>query len=195
MDSTRRAGRPKVPAADRILKAASEMFYREGIRAVGVDAIAAEADVTKKSLYDNFGSKDALVAAYLRARDERWRAWLVDFVDGRGGTGKERLLSTFDALEGWLEKENFRGCGFVNAAAEFPHDGHPARAVVMNQKAWLREYLAKLAAEAEAVDPETLAEQLVILHEGANVASSLDISAQAAQRARETAAVLVADLR
>lgn len=192
---TRRAGRPKVPAADRILRAASEMFYREGIRAVGVDAIAAGADVTKKSLYDNFGSKDALVAAYLRARDERWRAWLVGFVDQQGGTPRERLLATFDALEGWIEKENFRGCGFVNAAAEFPHDGHPARDVVMDQKSWLRGYLMQLASEGRASDPERLAEQLMILHEGANVASSLDISADAAQRAREVAALLVADLR
>lgn len=192
---TRRAGRPKVPAADRILRAASEMFYREGIRAVGVDAIAAGADVTKKSLYDNFGSKDALVAAYLRARDERWRGWLVDFVDQRGGTPKERLLSTFDALEGWIEKENFRGCGFVNAAAELPHDGHPARDVVMDQKSWLRGYLMQLASEGGAADPGRLAEQLVILHEGANVANSLDISAEAAQRAREIAWLLVSDLR
>ena len=73
LGSTRKAGRPKVPAADRILRVASEMFYLRGIRAVGVDAIASEADVTKKTLYDNFGSKDNLVAAYLRGRDERWR--------------------------------------------------------------------------------------------------------------------------
>ena len=68
MGRTSRVGRSKTPAADRILRAASEMFYREGIRAVGVDAIAAEADVTKKTLYEKFGSKDRLVAAYLRAR-------------------------------------------------------------------------------------------------------------------------------
>ncbi|MBA2343790.1 MAG: TetR/AcrR family transcriptional regulator [Rubrobacter sp.] len=194
MGSTRKAGRPKVPAAGRILRAASEMFYREGIRAVGVDAIAAKANVTKKSLYDNFGSKDALIAAYLRARDERWRAWLVDEVDRRGGTAKERLLSTFDALEGWIEKGNFRGCGFVNAATELPHDGHPARAVVMDQKSWLRGYLEDLAAEGGAENPESLAEQLMILHEGANVASSLNISTNSAQRAREIASLLVADL-
>ncbi|MBA3426084.1 MAG: TetR/AcrR family transcriptional regulator [Rubrobacteraceae bacterium] len=195
MGSTRKAGRPKVPAADRILRAASEMFYREGIRAVGVDAIAAKADVTKKSLYDNFGSKDALIAAYLRARDERWRTWLLDTVDRQGGTAKERLLSTFDALAEWMKHENPRGCGFVNAAAELPHDGHPARAVVMDQKQWLRGYLAELAAEGGAADPESLAEQLMILHEGANVANSLDISANAAQRAREIASFLVTDLR
>jgi AcrR family transcriptional regulator len=148
------------------------MFYREGIRAVGIDAIAAEADVTKKTLYDKFGSKDKLIAAYLRARDERWRSWLVGVVERRGGTARERLLSTFDALAEWMERENPRGCGFVNAAAELPHADHPARVVVIEQKAWMRGYLAELAAEGGAENPEDLAERLVILHEGATVAFS-----------------------
>lgn len=195
MGSTRKAGRPKIPAADRILRVASEMFYREGIRAVGVDAIASEADVTKKTLYENFGSKDRLVAAYLRARDERWRAWLRDAVERQGGSAKERLLSTFDALAEWMERENPRGCGFVNAAAELPHADHPARAVVMEQKRWLRGYLAELATDGGAEDPEDLAERLMILHEGATVVNSLGMAADSAQKAKQTAVTLVADLR
>lgn len=195
MGRTRKAGRPKVPAAGRILQAASEMFYQDGIRAVGVEAIAAEADVTKKTLYDNFGSKDQLVAAYLRARDERWRAWMEDVVERRGGSARERLLSTFDALEEWTERENPRGCGFVNAAVELREADHPARAAVMEQKRWLRDYLAGLAAEAGAEDPEDLAERLLILHEGASVAGSLGTVSDAAQKARQIATTLVADLR
>lgn len=171
------------------------MFYREGIRAVGVDAIAAEADVTKKTLYEKFGSKDRLVAAYLRARDERFRAWLVGVVDRQGGTASERLLSTFDALAGWMERENPRGCGFVNAAAELPHDDHPARAVVMDQKMWLRGYLAELATEGGAEDPEDLAGRLMILHEGATVTNALGTATDAARKAREIASLLLADLR
>jgi AcrR family transcriptional regulator len=195
MGSTRKAGRPRTPAADRILWAASEMFYREGIRAVGVDAIAAEADVTKKTLYEKFGSKDGLVVAYLRARDERWRAWLRGVVERQGGSARERLLSTFDALGEWMERENPRGCGFVNAAAELPHADHPARTVVMEQKRWLRGYLAELAAEGGAEDPEDLAERLLILHEGATVAYSLEMATDAAQKAKQTAVTLVADLQ
>ena len=80
MNATKRGERSRTPAAERILRTASEMFYRKGIRAVGVDSIAAEAGVTKKTLYEKFGSKDELIAAYLRARDERWRNWLVEFV-------------------------------------------------------------------------------------------------------------------
>lgn len=185
----------RTPAAERILRTASEMFYRKGIRAVGVDSIAAEAGVTKKTLYEKYGSKDELVAAYLRARDERWRNWLVEFVERRGGSATERLLSTFDLLGEWMERENYRGCGFVNAAVEFPDAGHPARVVVLEQKRWMRGYLAELATEAGAEDPEDLAERLLILHEGATVAGSLGVAADAAQKARQTAEVLVADLR
>jgi AcrR family transcriptional regulator len=192
--SMRRMERSKTPAADRILRAASEMFYREGIRAVGVDAIAAEAGVTKKTLYDKFGSKDELIAAYLRARDERWRSWLLDVVERRGGTARERILSTFDALAQWMERENPRGCGFVNAAAELPHADHPARVVVMEQKMWMRGYLAELAAEGGAENPEDLAERLMILHEGASVAYSLGMAEDPAHKAKQIALALVADL-
>jgi AcrR family transcriptional regulator len=195
VNATKRGERSRTPAAERILRTASEMFYRKGIRAVGVDSIAAEADVTKKTLYEKYGSKDELVAAYLRARDERWRNWLVEFVERRGGLATERLLSTFDALVEWMERENYRGCGFVNAAAEFPDAAHPARAVVLEQKRWMRDYLAELATEAGAKDPEDLAERLLILHEGATVAGSLGVAADAAQKAKQTAVALVADLQ
>ena len=187
-------GVTRTPAAGRIFEAASEMFYREGIRAVGVDAIAAEAGVTKKTLYDKFGSKDQLVAAYLRGRDERWRAWLVEAVGRRGGPAKERLLSTFDALEKWIERGNTRGCGFVNATVELRQEDHPGRAVVMEQKRWLRDYLTELATESGAEDPEALADALLILHEGVNVTSSLGIPTNAARKARRAAAALIADL-
>jgi AcrR family transcriptional regulator len=194
VNATKKGERARTPAAERILHTASEMFYRKGIRAVGVDAISAEAGVTKKTLYEKYGSKDELIAAYLRARDERWRNWLVEFVERRGGSATERLLSTFDVLGEWMERENYRGCGFVNAAAEFPDADHPARAVVLEQKRWMRSYLTELATEAGADDPEDLAERLLILHEGATVASSLGVAADTAQKAKQTAEVLVADL-
>lgn len=187
--------RRKAPTAQRILTAASEMFYGEGIRGVGVDAISARAGVTKKTLYEKFGSKDNLIAAYLRARDERWRAWIAEVGDRGGGSAKERLLLTFDALGEWMDRENQRGCGFVNAAVELPDADHPGRAVIAEQKKWMRGYMAGLAEEAGAEDPEDLAERLLILHEGATVANSLGMSSDAAQKAREIASTVVADLR
>lgn len=183
--------RRRTPAAERILRAASEMFYREGIRGVGVEAIAREAGVTKKTLYERFGSKQELIAAYLRERDLRWRTFLSEAVERRGGSAEDRLLSTFDALEDWMERENPRGCGFVNAAAELPEADHPGRVVVTEQKRWLRGYLSDLAAEGDAEDPDGLAERLLILHEGATVTSSLGVASDAARKARETAVLLL----
>lgn len=171
------------------------MFYRKGIRAVGVEAIVQEAGVTKKTLYERFGSKNELVAAYLRERDERWRDFLLGVVERQGGSAKEQLLSTFDALAEWMERENPRGCGFVNAAAELPDADNPARMVVMDQKRWLRGYLAELAVGAGVEAPEDLAERLLILHEGATVTNSLGMATDAAQKAKQTAATLLADLQ
>ncbi|NGO72116.1 TetR/AcrR family transcriptional regulator [Streptomyces boncukensis] len=177
------------PGARKILDTAAGLFYERGITAVGVDLIAREAGVTKKTLYDRFGSKDALVAAYLRERDERWRDWLTGQVGLRGDADPgERVLATFDALAAWVRRENPRGCGFVNAAAELPDPGHPGRQVIMGQKRWLRGYLRELAAAAGAREPGRLADELVLLHEGATVLNGLGIVDDAVARARDLAA-------
>ncbi|MFC7327707.1 TetR/AcrR family transcriptional regulator [Marinactinospora rubrisoli] len=182
---------PLTPAARRVLDAASDLFYREGIHAVGVEAIAAAAGVTKKTLYDRFGSKDRLVAAYLRARDARWRTWLTEYVAARAGDPAAGLLHTFDALGEWIRAENPRGCGFVNALAELPDAEHPGRAIIAAQKRWLREELTALATAAGARDPQALAEQLLLLHEGATIAHGTAAAADPVGRARAAAAVLV----
>ncbi|OEU88444.1 TetR family transcriptional regulator [Streptomyces abyssalis] len=177
------------PAARKILDAAAELFYGRGITAVGVDLIAKEAGVTKKTLYDRFGSKEALVAAYLGERDERWREWLTARVlSGDAGAGPcERILRTFDALEEWVRRENPRGCGFVNAAAELPDPRHPGRKVITGQKRWLRDFLRELAVEAGAADPGRLADELVLLHEGATVLGGLHVVAGPVAAARSMA--------
>ncbi|MFF5588800.1 TetR/AcrR family transcriptional regulator [Streptomyces hygroscopicus] len=180
------------PAARRVLDAAAELFYGRGINAVGVDLIAKRAGVTKKTLYERFGSKEALVAAYLRERDERWRAWLTAEVDK--SPPADRVLATFDALAAWMRRENPRGCGFVNAAAELPDAGHPARQVIADQKRWLRGYLRHLCEDADVAAPDELADELLLLHEGATVlyglsavADPVGISRRMALRALERA--------
>lgn len=177
------------PAGRRILDVAAELFYARGIHAVGVEAVAEAAGVTKKTLYDRFGSKDALVAAYLAERDERWRAWLLAYRD-RTDDPVDRLLGTFDALRDWLRRLGPRGCGFVNAAAELVEADHPGRRVARRQKSWMRRYLADLAADAGHTSPE-LANQLFILHEGAAVAYSVAGVRDAASTARAAAAALL----
>ncbi|MGI8648926.1 MAG: TetR/AcrR family transcriptional regulator [Rubrobacter sp.] len=193
--SSASVGGRKVPASERVLAAASRLFYAEGIRAVGVEAVASEAGVTKKTLYDNFGSKDALIAAYLRGRDERWRAWIMEVAEREGGSPEDRILATFDALGEWMEHENVRGCGFVNASVELADPGHPGRVVVREQKEWMHGYLAGLAKEAGVDDVDGLAERLMLLHEGASVANSLDLARDAALTARKIALTLITEAR
>ncbi len=179
------------PAAERILETVSRMFYEEGIRAVGVDAIAEEADVSKITIYNNFGSKDELVAAYLRRRDERWRA-VLERDTGRYEDSAERLLAVFDAYGDYLfDEEGYRGCAFINAAAEITDDSHPARAVIRAHKDGIREHLCVLAAEAGFEDPESLAERLLILLEGAWVTAVVRRSAEPLDSAREVAVSLL----
>jgi AcrR family transcriptional regulator len=179
------------PAAVRILDAASRLFYARGIRAVGVEAVASAAGVTKKTLYDRFGSKDQLIASYLQARDERWRAWVETFVSEHANTPTERLLVTFDALDGWLRQEEPRGCGFANACAEFPDPDHPARLVVLDQKQWLLDFLTRLAKEANLRHPKQIARQLAVLHDGAAAAYAVGLVKDPAYEARAMAARLI----
>jgi AcrR family transcriptional regulator len=181
------------PAARRVLAAAGELFYNQGINAVGVDAIAKQAGVTKKTLYDRFGSKDQLIVSYLQERDERWRRWLADEVDlaASDAAPTTRILATFDAQRTWMARESPRGCSFVNAAAELPDPVHPARAVIRAQKEWLRTYLLDECRATRASQPEQLADELLLLHEGANVLTGLGIAADPWATARRLAADLL----
>ena len=179
------------PAAERILGTVSKLFYEEGIRAVGVDAIAEEADVSKITIYNNFGSKDELVAAYLRRRDERWRA-VLERDTSRYEDPMQRLLAVFDAYGDYLfDEEGYRGCAFTNAAAEITDEDHPARAVISEHKDHLRGRLSILAAEAGFEDPAVLAERLLILLEGAWVTAVVRRSAEPLHSAREMARLLM----
>ncbi|MGW1202910.1 TetR/AcrR family transcriptional regulator [Streptomyces cyaneofuscatus] len=174
----------------RVLETASRLFYDLGIRAVGVEAIAEQAGVTKKTLYDCFGSKDDLIVAYLQARDGLWRSMLVKHVNGHEGPPGERILATFGALQEWSTERNKRGCAFINASVELAED-HPAHEVARHQKAWFLGFLEDLAREGGAQAPGDLAAQVLILHEGACIAGPMGSVDQAVRRAEEVAAVLI----
>ncbi|MEW9553692.1 TetR/AcrR family transcriptional regulator [Nonomuraea sp. NPDC050783] len=151
--------------AERVLAAAGELFYRRGVRAVGMDEVRAASGVSLKRLYQCYPSKEALVVAYLERRDERWMAALTGYVAAR----PDRVQAVFDWLERWFGEDGFRGCGFVNAYGELGADSAAVRDVVRRHKERLRGYLRSLAAEAGAADPELLAGQLLVLVEGATV--------------------------
>jgi AcrR family transcriptional regulator len=153
------------PAGRRIVAAAEELFYDRGITAVGVDLIAEHSGVTKRTLYNRFGSKDHLVAAYLTGRDQRWRSLVRAAVDA-ADTPVEAVTAPFEALRTWSET-NTRGCAFINALAELPDPAHPAHRIAANQKLWLLNLFKELAATAGCSHPAALATQLLVLHEGA----------------------------
>src|SRR5215210_1289327 len=130
LPSVTRVDDPMTPVGERLAESAGRLFYAHGIRGVGVELIAADAGTTKKTLYDRFGSKDALVALYLRRRAERWQtAVLTHLAEHASEPGAQRALAVFDALEGWLD-EQWRGCAFVNAYAEIGETEHVALPVV-----------------------------------------------------------------
>ena len=151
----------------RILDTASEMFYREGVRAVGIDAIIARSGVAKMSLYRSFPSKDALVAAWLEDRNQffwqRWeRAEATHAGDPRG-----QLEAILDMVAVTASHPKWRGCPFLNTGTEFPEPDHPARAVILVHKRAVGERLRSLAGAAGARDPDLLAQQLQLLIDGA----------------------------
>lgn len=176
------------PGARRILDVASELFYRHGIHAVGVDRIAAESGITKRTLYNRFGSKDALVTAYLQERDERW--W-VHVHERLTGAAAPRALVVFDAYtDSPLGVD--RGCAFLNGAGELPAD-HPGFAVIAAHKEAVRELLCRLVAEDQPGrdDPEALAAHLFLLLEGAIAHRGIDHDDRRLTEARALAAELL----
>ncbi|WP_091228244.1 TetR/AcrR family transcriptional regulator [Microbacterium sp. 3J1] len=159
------------PAARRVLDAASSLFYERGIHAVGVDTIAEFAGVTKKTLYDRFGSKEALVVAYLQHRDARWRAHLGEHLAAVPDAGADRILAVFDAAISWSDENSPKGCSAINARAEIgdPRDGRLVLPEVQRQKVWLLDLFAELCSDAGARDPLSIAQAMMLLYEGAIV--------------------------
>lgn len=178
------------PAGERLVAAATELFARRGIRAVGVDLIAETAGTTKKTLYDRFGSKDALVALYLHRRARRWQRVLRERLD-RTPPGTGRVLAVFDTLDGWLDGQA-RGCAFVNAYAEIGGTDHPGVAVVRAEKEWMRALFVRLVGEAGLPDAERIGAQLHLLYEGAIVVVTAGDRSGALDEARDAAARLLA---
>ena len=160
-------------AADRIRKTAREMFYRDGIRAVGVDAIVTQAGVTKPSLYRSFSSKDELAATYLRDYDAEFWARFDGACAAHPGDPRAQLLEYLSGLSKRAVLSGYRGCGLTNAAVEYPEAEHPARAVAVEHKLELRRRLNEMAAGMGAGDPQALADGLLLLIEGAFVSSQL----------------------
>ncbi|CAM5236070.1 TetR/AcrR family transcriptional regulator OS=Streptomyces tendae OX=1932 GN=GUR47_36685 PE=4 SV=1 [Streptomyces tendae] len=163
------------PGARRVLEAAERLFYEHGIHAVGVDLIAAEAGVTKKTLYDRFGSKEQIVVEYLAGRDERWRDLLAGRLEEAGEGAAARVEAVFEASRAWSARYGARGCSMINAHAEISDPAHPAYPVITGQKRWMLELFTGLAREIDAPGADRLARTLMLLHEGALVAHGVGV--------------------
>jgi len=179
----------KPSARERLLTAADELFYAEGVHTVGIDRVIEHAGVAKASLYSSFGSKDGLIRAYLEGRHQRRRERILTGLE-RFDTPRDRLLGVFDVLAELAAAPTFRGCAFYNASAESPADG-VVQQVCDENRAWTRRLFTDLAREAGARDPEALAAQLVVLYDGSSVGARMDRSAAAATTSRAVAAALL----
>lgn len=150
----------------RILDAADRLFYERGITATGVDALAEEADVSKRTLYNHFGSKEGVVTAYLRRRDDRWQQRVATALEG-AETPIDRILAYANSYCHYEGDDDFRGCAFINASAELSDETHPGVAVIRESIDTAERGLAELLADAGVEDPKELASQILVVLEGA----------------------------
>lgn len=193
-----RSPRPRrLPGAlrERLLDVASELFYRRGFHAVGVDTVIAASGVAKMTLYKYFPSKDDLIVAVLQRRQERFRAWfsgaLAQRVSAGAARGVERMLAVFDVLGEWFAQPTFRGCAFTNAVLELTDPQHGVHAVNRAHRKWLLDTLAALVREAGFATPEEVAAQLITLIDGAIVQAASTQNLDAARVAKRAAAAIL----
>lgn len=150
-----------------ILDVAADLFFREGYRAVGIDTIIERSGVAKMTLYRHFASKDELIAAYLAQSNEQFWVWFNAAMSKHPGAPQAQLLAVFEALASLVSNPACYGCPFLHAATEFPEVDHPSHRVALNHKQAVRSRLQELAVQAGARHPEMLADQLLLLMDGA----------------------------
>ena len=173
----------KAAMEERILDTADRLFYRQGIRVVGVDTVAAEIGISKRTLYNYFPSKDDLIVAYLSRR--------LRPIKVTDGPPAEQILEDFDRLERAMRKEGYRGCPFMNAVAELADPAHAAHKIAVAHKEKRRTLFRKLLKQLNVADPDALATQLMILGEGAVAQALVHGDPKMARAAREAARVLL----
>ena len=177
-------------ARERILETAYELFSRRGVRDVGVDEVIESAGVAKATLYRHFGSKDALVIAFLEEREERWTlGWVEAEARRRGATPEEQLLAIFDAFDEWFQRDDFEACSFINVLLEMG-SRHPTGIACVQHLENIRSVVAGLAGEAGLRDPETFARSWHILMKG-SIVSAAEGDGDAAKRAQAMARLLI----
>ena len=163
---------------EELVEAAVRVFYRCGFHASGLESVLQEAGVSRMTLYNHFKSKDELIVAALRRRDEVFRNRMMKFVDGAGRSARERLLAVFDYHEQWFTSKDFCGCMFINATAEFADPKCAVRQVAAEHKRAVVRYVEELARACGVKDAESMAQEFNLLLEGAIVTATVTGQAQ-----------------
>ncbi len=180
----------KPSARERLLAAANELFYAEGVQSVGIDRVIEHAGVAKASLYNTFGGKEQLVRAYLDARHAGTADRITRAVAERD-TPREQMLAVFESQGRQFDRPDFRGCAFIRAGAEASPGGLVQEAADAF-RGWMRELFTRLAAEAGAADPDALGHQLQLLYDGAGISALMDHDSTVAAASRAAATALIA---
>jgi AcrR family transcriptional regulator len=180
-------------ARERILDAADDLFYNEGIHTVGIDRVIAQAGVAKGSLYYSFTGKDALVHEYLTNRHGKWAERVTAGIEAHTDP-RERILAVFDVLGTLFAQPDYHGCAFMNAAAEAAPDSAEDQAATAF-RVWVHDLFLNLATATGVADPQQLADTLVLLYDGAVTSAQMDKTPQPARTARRTAELILNNVR
>jgi AcrR family transcriptional regulator len=181
--------RSRESGRDRLLGAANELFYAEGIQSVGIDRIIEHAGVAKATLYNNFVSKEELVEAYLQSRHARTTNVLTAAIEAVDDT-RQQILAVFDAQAEQFRQPGFNGCAFVSAAVEEPRGGLVDQAAVEFRR-WIRTMFTELAQRTGTSEPDCLARQLHVLYDGAGLTARMDHDQDIAKDVRRTVEVVL----
>jgi len=176
---------------DVLVQRAFKIFHEHGFHATGMDKLVKLTGVSKTAMYRHFRTKEDLILAVLKLRDEQFRNWLSRRIEELAQTPEQQLLALFDALEEWLGRKEFKGCMFIKASAEFQDDAHPLKIASAQHKRLLFTYFRAIAARTVAKNPDLLARQLLMLKEGAIVTAHLQGVEGVARDAREAAIILI----
>jgi AcrR family transcriptional regulator len=189
MNTTKQVAVPRTTARERLLAAADELFYENGINTIGIDLIIERAGVAKASLYDCFGSKDELIRAYLEARSTARQARINEWIS-RYDTPQKKILGIFELLAETSSQPGYKGCAFTRARAD-DNASDKVKGACSQSRVFMLDQFTSLAREAGAANPGQLGQQLLLLYDGASIAAYVDRNRNAASLAREVAAQIL----
>ena len=177
---------------DELVRKALRAFYQNGFQATGMDKLVAETGISKTSMYKHFRTKEDLILAVLRLRDEEFRNWLYRRMEELAATPKGQLIALFDAIEEWFAEPDYRSCLFIKASCEFQEADHAIHQQSADHIRMLERHITALAEAAALAEPAALARQLLLLMDGAIVTAHFGTTENPAQHAKRAAERLVA---